>query len=114
MKEFSEILSVEKTDGVRYVLKCHLNHSKDVLDIIGRMNDMDEIEWCEPEMLLDYKLNNPLYSQQYYLRNTGQNGGVQGIDINVEPTWNITNGNTNITVAVIDAGVDRNHEDMGT
>lgn len=65
MKKFPEILSVEKTDGVRYVLKCHINHSKDVLDIIGIMNEMEEIEWCEPEMLLDYKQNNPLYSQQF-------------------------------------------------
>lgn len=47
------------------------------------------------------------------MNNTGQDGGMAGIDINVEPAWNITNGNSSITVAVIDAGVDRNHEDLG-
>ncbi len=106
-------ISVEQKDGNRYILKCHLNHSKDVLDVIAEMNTLSEIEWCEPEMLLEYKLNNPLYPKQYYLKNTGQNGGTWGIDINVEPAWRITNGSTNVKVAVIDVGVDRNHEDMG-
>ena len=28
-------ISVEQKDGNRYILKCHLNHSKDVLDVIA-------------------------------------------------------------------------------
>lgn len=45
------------------------------------------------------------------MRNTGQYGGVAGIDINVEGAWNITRGNANIRIAVIDEGVE-DHEDM--
>lgn len=63
-------------------------------------------------MLTENKRSNPLYSQQYYLKNTGQNGGIKGVDINAEPAWLITNGSPNITVAVIDDGVDRSHEDF--
>lgn len=79
-----------------------------------QQNIADEkcVEWCEPEMLSNYKVSNPLYPQQYYLKNTGQNGGISGIDINVNPVWDITNGSANIIIAVIDEGVDRNHEDM--
>ena len=74
---------------------------------------MGEIKWCEPEMFAGRKLDNPLFPQQYYLKNTRQNGGTKGIDINIEPAWKITNGNPDITVAVIDCGVDRTHEDFG-
>ena len=113
LEKFYGKVSVEQKDGSRYILRCHLNHSKDVLDVIAMLNTLNEIEWCEPEMLSDYKSDNPLYSAQYYLKNTGQNGGIRGIDINAEPAWQITNGSPNIKVAVIDEGVDRNHEDMG-
>ncbi|MBO4874270.1 MAG: S8 family peptidase [Bacteroidales bacterium] len=41
----------------------------------------------------------------------GQGYGLQNIDINVEPAWNITMGNGNVKVAVIDDGVE-DHEDL--
>ena len=105
-------ISVEETNGVRYVLKCNVSSSERVLAIIDILNGMSEVKWCEPEMLIENKRSNPLYSKQYYLKNTGQNGGIKGVDINAEPAWLITNGSPNITVAVIDDGVDRNHEDF--
>ena len=105
-------ISVEETNGVRYVLKCNVSSSERVLAIIDILNGMSEVKWCEPEMLIENKRSNPLYSKQYYLKNTGQNGGIKGVDINAEPAWLITNGSPNITVAVIDDGVDRSHEDF--
>ncbi|MDP3916075.1 MAG: S8 family serine peptidase, partial [Bacteroidota bacterium] len=98
----------------KYILKCDVSHSEEVLKLVSELDTRDDVIWCEPEFLSDYRANNTLYPQQYYLKNTGQNGGTAGIDINVEPAWNLTNGNSCITVAVIDVGVDRNHEDMGT
>lgn len=56
--------------------------------------------------------NNPLFPQQFYLKNTGQFGGVAGIDINVEDAWTIVKGKPNIKVAVLDTGVDLTHEDL--
>lgn len=52
-----------------------------------------------------------MYGNQYYLKNTGQLGGVIGIDINIEPAWAITTGSNTLRVAVIDEGVE-NHEDF--
>ena len=58
----------------------------------------------------------PYFSNQYYLRNTGQtvNGrtSTAGADINVVNAWNITKGNIDIVVAVIDEGVSSNHPDL--
>ena len=106
-------VTVEETNGRKVVLKCNVQRSENVLNIIRSLSESRDIKWCEPEMLLGYKCNNPLYPQQYYLKNTGQNGGTKGVDINVEPAWQFTNGSPDITVAVIDNGVDRSHEDFG-
>lgn len=46
------------------------------------------------------------------LRNQGQNGGVLGADINVMQAWDITTGDTNIVVAVIDTGINYTHTDL--
>jgi serine protease len=66
----------------------------------------------------DYELsvsavpNDPLFSQQWALHNTGQNGGKAGDDIHAEQAWNVTTGNPNIVVAVLDTGVDYNDADL--
>lgn len=54
----------------------------------------------------------PQWSNQWGLRNTGQYSGVVGADIRVEQAWQITRGNPNIIVAVLDNGVQLNHPDL--
>lgn len=56
-------------------------------------------------------INDPLFSQQWYLLNTGQNGGTPGIDLNVLPVWKDYTGK-GITVAVVDQGVEYAHPDL--
>lgn len=46
-------ISVEETNGVRYVLKCNVSSSERVLAIIDILNGMSEVKWCEPEMLIE-------------------------------------------------------------
>jgi serine protease len=66
----------------------------------------------------DYELtvatvpNNPLFSQQWALNNTGQNGGTPGADIHAEQAWSVTTGSPNVVVAVLDTGVDYDHPDL--
>jgi len=46
------------------------------------------------------------------LQNTGQFGGLPGADVNVVRAWDLTTGDTNMVVAVIDTGVNYNHGDL--
>jgi len=58
----------------------------------------------------------PLYADQWHLKNTGQQGavappGIAGEDINVEPAWATYKG-TGVRVAVVDDGLEIGHEDL--
>jgi subtilisin-like proprotein convertase family protein len=55
--------------------------------------------------------NDPLFGQQWTLRNTGQNGATAGADINVTNVWDSYRG-TGILVGVIDDGLLYTHPDL--
>ena len=51
------------------------------------------------------------YTCQWHLNNTGQFSGGDGADINVEEVW-ATNKGEGVTIAIVDNGVQLNHEDL--
>ena len=55
--------------------------------------------------------SDPLYPQQFYFKNTGQDGGTPGEDLNIESLWPATNG-AGVTVAVLDDGLEIAHPDL--
>ncbi|MBF0443920.1 MAG: S8 family serine peptidase, partial [Oligoflexales bacterium] len=62
------------------------------------------IEYIQPNFIyraLGYNTNDPYYDQQWGM-----------IKIRVNEAWNITKGSKSVIVAVIDTGVDYNHEDL--
>jgi subtilisin family serine protease/subtilisin-like proprotein convertase family protein len=75
-----------------------------------------EVKWAYPNFIWPKKKrlmpNDPLFGQSDHLNNTGQNGGQVNADINAPEAWDLTTGNPQITVAIIDDGVDQDHEDF--
>ncbi len=53
----------------------------------------------------------PLFADQWHLKNTGQKGGTVGEDINVEKVWGSYTG-SGVRVAVIDSDLQITHEDL--
>ena len=56
--------------------------------------------------------DDPQFESLWGLHNTGQEGGIPGADIDALNAWSYTTGSTNVVVAVIDTGIDYNHEDL--
>ena len=112
IKSFESILVLDKEEDYLYKIDCKLKNAREVLEINTRINEMDCVDWCEPMMIGEAISYNFLYPHQYYLQNTGQSGGTPGIDINVNPIWDLVSVDTTLVVAVLDDGVERNHEDL--
>ena len=71
--------------------------------------------YAEPNFVLDINTtpNDTRFDQLYGLHNTGQTGGTADADIDAPEAWSqITDVPDNIVIAVIDTGVDYNHQDL--
>ena len=62
--------------------------------------------------------NDTYYSNLWGLHNTGavlgNPGFPAGVDIAAESAWNVTTGNRNIVIGVVDGGIDVSHPDLAT
>ena len=67
-----------------------------------------------PLSVLDQEADptDPLFQHQWYLKNTGQNGGKPKLDLNVAQAWAQGITGKNITTAIMDDGVDYMHPDL--
>lgn len=54
----------------------------------------------------------PLSGMQWHLHNVGQTGGFPGADIRADEAWRRVRVDPDLVVAVLDTGVERNHEDL--
>lgn len=54
----------------------------------------------------------PLFQHQWYLKNTGQNGGKPKLDLNTAAAWAQGITGKNVTTAIMDDGVDYMHPDL--
>ena len=85
---------------------------KDILSVCRKVYETGTVDFVEPNFFREVMLGNTYWPQQWTFKNTGQQGGIPGIDINIEPAWRITKGNSNIKTAIVDNGVDLTHPDL--
>jgi len=98
----------------------HVDHVKLPADItveeaINLYNSDPDVEYAEPNYIVsaeEFIPNDPLFDTMWDLRNTGQTGGTAGADMDTANAWDLTTGNSDLVVAVIDTGIDYNHEDL--
>ena len=84
---------------------------KDAIEILSRN---PAIKVVEPNYLYRAAVepNDPDFGDLWGLNNTGQSGGTADVDIDAPEAWNITTGDSDIVIGVIDSGVDYEHEDL--
>ena len=95
----------------------------DADSIVSEYSKLPEVEYAEPnydieienvadEPLVPVLPHDPQFNDQWALANSGQRGGKQGADVSATLAWSITTGSDKVVVAVLDSGVDYNHEDL--
>jgi subtilisin family serine protease len=79
-------------------------------------NELPFVEYAEPDYVLHADTNDTYFYYQWGLHNTGQRirytSGYFDADIDAPEAWDTTTGEPTFVVAVIDTGVDYNHEDL--
>ncbi|MCL2039207.1 MAG: S8 family serine peptidase [Bacteroidetes bacterium] len=110
-----EILGNNEFMPLWYTLSCSKKSTGNALEMANLFYESKLFSIAEVDFLVHYKpqcVNDTHFGNQWNLRNTGQNGGTPGIDINYCNASSITTGNSNIIVAVLDQGIQRNHPDL--
>ncbi|MFM8334969.1 MAG: S8 family peptidase, partial [Opitutaceae bacterium] len=84
---------------------------------IKSLLDSGAFDYVEPDYLVSVQQTAPTDAaftdgRLWALRNTGQNGGVAGADIDAVRAWGLTSGAPEVIVAVIDSGVRYTHADL--
>ncbi len=105
----------------QYYILSFISPEEDILAIADKINELPLIE----EVDFNYKMeafvtpNDTYYDSQWALNNTGQaisyNGntvGTPGADIDAERAWEITTGNSDVIIAILDTGIDLDHPDL--
>lgn len=92
------------------------NVGEAVADALEVLSKDSAVEFAEPELALPMRRrslpNDPFFPRQWHLHSTGQEGALTTADVNAPEAWEITRGSPDTVIAIIDDGVDRNHEDL--
>jgi len=85
-----------------------------VPDVVARLKRDRRVVFAEPNYIVravDVFPDDPRFTSQWNLHNTGQTGGTPDADLDAPEAWTIETGNT-VLVGVIDTGVDWDHADL--
>ncbi|MHC5059954.1 MAG: S8 family serine peptidase [Planctomycetota bacterium] len=107
-----------------YKIQVELETGQLLEDAVTAYNNDPDVEYAELNYMVSINLtpNDPLYSMQWPLANTGQmypeSGrynpppGAADCDIDASKAWNMVTGSSEIIIAVVDTGVDYAHRDI--
>ena len=86
-----------------YLLELKYKNSFDGEELPSKYKVSFDAKYLAKSMKLP---NDPLFDSQWHLLNTGQSLGLLGLDIRAPEAWKKQSASPNITVAVIDGGID--------
>ncbi|MBI4652573.1 S8 family serine peptidase [Candidatus Desantisbacteria bacterium] len=84
--------------------------------VIEYYKNNTDVEYAEPNFRIKLKAvvmpNDPKFSEQWGLNNTGQSGGTADADIDAPDAWGLFKGDSSFVVGMLDSGIDYTHEDL--
>ncbi len=100
--EFSRVREIEHVVP-ELTKKLIGSHDEEDFHFIDQQGIKEDDHWTP---------NDPQFSNQWHYHNTGQQGGTPGADISLPAAWGLEKGNSDVIVAIIDGGIDHNHNDL--
>ena len=90
---------------------------EEAIKLAARLSSANHIRYAHPDIIFPLEARNspfeePYFTNQWNLRNSGQSGGTPSADIGVEAAWQVTTGSPETIVAVLDLGFDQTHKDL--
>lgn len=82
--------------------------------LLDRYRNDPNVEYAEPNgfVYLAATPDDPYFTVQYGLHNTGQTGGLVDADIDAPEAWDLQTGSSSVVIANIDTGSNLGHEDL--
>ncbi len=89
----------------------------DVLEAANRLAVRDDVVFAEPDVMFtgtsaQAPPDDAFFFSLWGLENTGQFGGVAGMDMQALDAWDLQEGDSSIIVVVFDSGVQQDHPDI--
>ncbi|MFK7979765.1 MAG: S8 family peptidase [Saprospiraceae bacterium] len=97
------------------IWKIPLAKEKDIITLIEHYKNHPDIAFIEPNYIyrsFEVIPNDPLFNEQWGLKNTRQTGNTITADISAPDAWEIQERSTSVKVAIIDSGTDWTHPDL--
>ena len=89
-----------------------------IASALSELNSDPRVLYAEPNWLYELQTtpDDPMFGQQWALRNTGQAvdgiAGLAGADISAPIAWGTSTGSRSVKVAVIDTGINHTHPEL--
>ncbi|XZE55195.1 S8 family serine peptidase [Planctomycetaceae bacterium SH139] len=114
--EFSSYRPLRGTTD-QFVAKLAEGVGEATLSVSNRLGDETGVAWAEPNFYHNWQRyyfpNDPLFSNQWHLHNTGQGGGLVDADQDLPEAWDIIQGGSpDIVIGIYDDGVAIDHQDL--
>lgn len=104
-KYFSLVNSEIEKSGLDRVYEIILAEDTDINFLMAQYRELSEVEYVHPVNLV--KLHDTVPVDPEYVNQSNALPLIQGAK-----AWDITTGNSSLTIAVIDTGISKNHEDL--
>ena len=102
-----------------FVMRLTSQSTENPLKIANALRESSAVALAEPDLavlgrLTIYRPTDDLFPDQWHLENLGGFGLTAGADVSAPQAWDISRGDPDITVAVIDDGFDIGHPDFAS
>ncbi len=114
--QFSSYRSLIGTPD-QFVATVAAGYGVAALDVANALSNDSRVAWASPDFYQTWQLtsipNDPLFTNEWHLNNTGQGDGLVDADVDMPEAWDVNaGGSSTITIAVVDDGVVINHPDL--